>query len=304
MKTIFIYKNNTPDSEETARKIGALLTKKGCIIQEKCTDETQLVISVGGDGTFLQAAKASGFKDVPFLGINTGHLGFFQEFSADELELAAETCVSENFELQSYRTIRTLVECGPADAGEAACKSADEASEAACQSADETDETARQSADVQPAASRIFELDPAINDVLIRQNGSSLIHLKLSIGESFIENFSGDGILIASSAGSTAYNYSLGGSIVDPRLRLLQITPMAPVSNVAFRSFTSSLLLPGSEKIVITPDGDKDALIIVDGKERLFSDIRRITAELSPDEIRIVRLPSYSFWDKVREKFL
>ncbi len=264
MKTVFIYKNNQPESEETARKIGQILQEKGCKILDQCTGETDLVVSVGGDGTFLQAAKAANFRSIPFLGINTGHLGFFQEFSAGELELAAETWLSGNYEIQSYRTIRTLVENG----------------------------------------SETLELDPAINDVLIRQNGTSLIHLNLSIGGSYIENFSGDGILIASSAGSTAYNYSLGGGIVDPRLNLLQITPLAPVSNVAFRSFTSSLLLPDSEKIVITPDGDTDALVIVDGKDKLFTDIRKITVELSPDEIRIVRLPSYSFWNKVREKFL
>ena len=59
-----------------------------------------------------------------------------------------------------------------------------------------------------------------------------------------IEKFSGDGILVATSAGSTAYNYSLGGSIVDPRLKLLQVTPIAPMNTTAYRSFTSSILLP------------------------------------------------------------
>lgn len=264
MKTIYIYKNNTPESAETAGKIGDILRNKGCIIQEECTEETQLVISVGGDGTFLQAAKAADFRDVPYLGINTGHLGFFQEFSADQLELAAETCVSGNYELQSYRTIRTLVET---DAG-------------------------------------IEELTPAINDVLIRQNGSSLIHLRLTIGESHIENFSGDGILIASSAGSTAYNYSLGGSIVDPRLDMLQLTPVAPANNTSYRSFTSSLILPPDEEITIIPDRKKTAMIVADGREYSFDNISKITVTLSKGGVSIVRLPGYDFWGKVKSKFL
>ena len=69
-----------------------------------------------------------------------------------------------------------------------------------------------------------------LNEIVIQGRPSYTVHLHISIDDMPIEKFSGDGILIATPAGSTAYNYSLGGSIVDPRLKLLQVTPIAPVS--------------------------------------------------------------------------
>ena len=88
----------------------------------------------------------------------------------------------------------------------------------------------------------------------IKGSDSYSIHLNISIGGSFIERFSGDGLLIATPAGSTAYNYSLGGSIVDPRLKILQVTPIAPMNTTAYRSFTSSILLPSDLSLGVVPD--------------------------------------------------
>ena len=91
----------------------------------------------------------------------------------------------------------------------------------------------------------IHETDPAVNDVMIRCKGSRMIHLNLYVGDTLIEHFSGDGLLISTAAGSTAYNYSLGGSIVDQRLALLQVTPAASANNTVYRNFTSGIVLPG-----------------------------------------------------------
>ncbi len=154
------------------------------------------------------------------------------------------------------------------------------------------------------SGSESFELSPALNDVSVRHWYSSLIHLKISIGDSLIENFSGDGVLIASSAGSTAYNYSLGGSIVDPRLALLQLTPIAPANNKVYRSFTSSIVLPPQHEIILKPQDHKDAMIIIDGSENSFADIEEVSVSLSENELQIVRLPGYDFWAKVKSKFL
>ena len=67
-----------------------------------------------------------------------------------------------------------------------------------------------------------------LNEIVIKGRHSYSVHLYISIDGVPIEKFSGDGILVATSAGSTAYNYSLGGSIADPRLKLLQVTPRLP----------------------------------------------------------------------------
>ena len=227
-------------------------------------NETEMTIVIGGDGAFLRAVHAIEFSNKPILGINNGHLGFFSDFESSELDKVVEACKSESFTIQKHRIINVELK-----------------------------------GEYGPVS-----LGPALNDVAVKKSGGSLIHLSVSIGDKFIENFSGDGILISSSAGSTAYNYSLGGSIVDPALDLLQLTPMAPANNTAYRSFTSSLLLPSTEKIVISKEDATGASIIIDGEEHVVLGFIEVSISLSDDEIQIVRLPGYSFWNKVKTKFL
>ena len=145
-----------------------------------------------------------------------------------------------------------------------------------------------------------------LNEILIKGEMSRTIHLNLSIGDSFIERFSGDGILVATPAGSTAYNYSLGGSIVDPRLSLLQVTPIAPMNTTAYRSFTSSIIVPPDKSIRINPEssGNQGLLIVSDGLEYLHEGVEEICMEFSDTIVKLLRFENYDFWSKVKSKFL
>lgn len=264
MKHIYIFQNQFNESESTAQRLKTLLKARGLDIAEKFDEKVDFVISIGGDGTFLKALQAIDYKDIPVLGIKTGHLGFFCELANLDNEAIIDIIENGNYTVQRHRTIHCEVY----------------------------------------ANGECIELEPALNDILVKKDSNSMMHLKLYVGDSFIENFSGDGVLIASSAGSTAYNYSLGGSIVDPRLDLLQITPVAPANNAAYRCFLSSLLAPPDQKIIIEPEDKKDAIVISDGMAKHFTDVDKIVIGLSENEIQIVRLPGYDFWGKVKSKFL
>jgi NAD+ kinase len=145
-----------------------------------------------------------------------------------------------------------------------------------------------------------------LNEVVIRGGESRLAHLNIYIGDSFIEQFCGDGIVISTPAGSTAYNYSLGGSIVDPRLDLLQVTPIAPINSTAYRSFTSAILLPSDLSIGVFPEypRSRDILIATDGAEIEHAEIREIRAGFSDDLVTILRFKDYDFWNTVKRKLL
>ncbi len=264
MKNIFIRANDEASSIKTKAELEKLLKDNGFNILPKFSKDSDLVITIGGDGTFLKSFKAINFANIPVLGINTGHLGFYTEFIPSELNKVVDACKSENFTIQTHKTIQTVIE---------------------------TEKGTKL-------------LDPALNDVLVKHFSSSLIHLDLYIGDSFIESFSGDGLLVSSPSGSTAYNYALGGSIIDPRLKLLQITPMAPINNSVYRNFTSSLLAPANEQIVIIPKDTNDAIIITDGSNNSFEGIKKITISISEKEVKIVRLSGFDFWNKVKSKFL
>ncbi len=146
----------------------------------------------------------------------------------------------------------------------------------------------------------------ALNELVIRNTIPRMIHLDMEINHSFIESFSGDGLLISTSTGSTAYNYSAGGSIVDPSLELLQITPLSPSNTNAYRSLTSSIVTAPDSIIEIIPQTqDRSSVQIVrDGFDMPFEEVRKITITSSKDKIQVLRLHNYDFWSKVTSRFL
>ena len=87
---------------------------------------------------------------------------------------------------------------------------------------------------------------------------------------------------------------------------MIQVTPMAPMNSKAFRSFTSSVILPPDMAVSIYPDPDyrNNVLIMVDGVEHLFDNVEDVIVSYSPVEVSLVRLAGYDFWGKVMSKFL
>ncbi len=263
--SIAIYTNEDQYSEETTSGLVTKLESAGFEVTRGLTEDSTLLICIGGDGTTLRAIHSYDFPDVPIVGINTGHLGFFQEIRPDQVDDFIEDFKAGSYTLQPI----TAVE-----------------------------------AEVETMKERF--LFKGVNEIVVRGGNAYSTHLNISIGDSFIEKFSGDGVLIATSTGSTAYNYSLGGSIVDPRLKLLQATPIAPMNTTAYRSFTSSILLPPDLELVIEPENERhhETRIINDGNEHLFTDVQRIQVKLSDTITKLVRFESYDFWNKVKTKFL
>ncbi|MBM7614885.1 NAD(+)/NADH kinase [Alkaliphilus hydrothermalis] len=146
----------------------------------------------------------------------------------------------------------------------------------------------------------------ALNEIVIKGDLSRTVHLDLSVNDQLIQRFSGDGILCATSTGSTAYNYSIGGSIVDPSLQVIQVSPLAPINTNAYRSFTSSVILPSNATIKVNPEYRfEDSIVIVsDGMEHRHNGIVEVSLKLSSLNIKMLRLKGFEFWSKVKEKFL
>ena len=230
----------------------------------------ELIIVIGGDGSFLRTLELYDFPEAPFVGFNTGHLGFFQELHSDDVDEFIELYLSGRFGQQRYRTVFGKVE----HAGGA--------------------RTMR-----------------GLNEISIKAADAKTAHLDIYIGENLVEKFSGDGVVISTPAGSTAYNYALGGSIVDPRLELLQLTPIAPVNTTAYRSFTSGIVLPPGFSIRVFPDPDHaddeighEILVAIDGNEERVSAFRYIEVGLSEQSVTLLRFKNYEFWNTVKKKLL
>ena len=121
-----------------------------------------------------------------------------------------------------------------------------------------------------------------------------------------VQNFSGDGLIVSTSTGSTAYNYAASGSIIDPSINVMQITPLAPINTNAYRSFTSSIICSKDSIVKIAPEYrfEDSILIVVDGVEYQFKQIVDISTFVSDLKVKLLRMSNYEFWSRVTEKFL
>ncbi|MBK5246909.1 MAG: NAD(+)/NADH kinase [Peptostreptococcaceae bacterium] len=264
-RKICIFRNGTQVSMKTQKILKCKLESNGFSVHTKFCEDAELIVCIGGDGAFLQTVHELNFPHIPIIGINTGHLGFFQEIQPNQLDDFILNYKQGKYSIQLLSTVKATT-----------------------------------TIDGKEVVHR------GLNEIIIRGDMSYSIHLNISIGGSFIERFSGDGILVATPAGSTAYNYSLGGSIVDPRLNLLQLTPIAPMNTTAYRSFTSSILLPTDSSLGIEPEYTKNhgLQILVDGTQYSYGDIEHISIGVSTKEVKLLRFETYDFWSKVKSKFL
>lgn len=266
-KNVYIYANDSAVSKKTEQKLHQKLDNTGFTVLSDFKPDADLLVCIGGDGTFLEAIHKFNFPTMPIIGINTGHLGFFQEILPSQLDDFIFNYTQNKYAIQHLSTVSISVKTNEG----------------------------------------IF-YHVGLNEIVIKGNSTYSIHLNISIGGSFIERFSGDGLLIATPAGSTAYNYSLGGSIVDPRLKILQVTPIAPMNTTAYRSFTSSILLPSDLSLGIVPDVTKDESSIIsvvcDGYTTEYADVESIEVTFSDILVNLMRFEDYDFWTKVKNKFL
>ena len=146
-----------------------------------------------------------------------------------------------------------------------------------------------------------------LNEILVRGQFSHVSQFSVSIDATKVQDFSGDGILVSTPVGSTAYNYSLDGALVSPDLDVLQLTPVAPMNTNAYRCFHSSILLPASETIRIQGIGRSTRGTIIlsfDGRTHEFSNVEYVDVTQSDKEIHLIRHKNYDYWQKLSSKLL
>ncbi len=155
--------------------------------------EADFVISMGGDGTFLEAARRVGNKEIPILGVNMGRLGFLADISPDEIESIIEAIYQNNYHTEARSII--AVEC--TDAG----------------------------------GHNLTGYPYALNEVaILKHDNSSMISIRVDINGEYLTTYQADGLIINTPTGSTGYALSVGGPIIVPQSGTFGITPVAPHS--------------------------------------------------------------------------
>ena len=202
MKHFLIYTNHHKDPKrETTYRIKAYLESKGqkCSIvtnpdgtvieEEDISKDAFCMIVLGGDGTMLRAACDTKKGSIPLIGVNMGTLGYMTEVEPDHLEEALSKLISGDFEMESRMMLH---------------------------------------GSVTKSTGEVYD-DRALNDIVISRSGSlKLIKIDLYVNGKLLNAYHADGIIVTTPTGSTGYNLSAGGPIVNPIAKMIMITPICP----------------------------------------------------------------------------
>lgn len=144
----------------------------------------------------------------------------------------------------------------------------------------------------------------SLNDIVIRDKDLNTAHFSLYVDNNLLENFVGDGILVSTSIGSTAYNLSFGGSIVYGTLHTLQITPIAPLNSKVYRTLQNSVIIPEDKEIKMIPTSNTNFVISIDGENKIYKNVLEIKTRIGSKKIFCLRMNEYNYSDIIYEKFL
>ncbi len=237
---------------------------------------TDLLVVLGGDGTFLRAARAVSEVDVPLLGINLGKVGFLSKAEAADFETVLGLIADGDFRIDERMAIEGRILRGAGRFHEGAGRIA------------------------RPVPTGKETRHFALNDVVVARGSLARVcRLDVEIDDSHLATFIADGLIVASPTGSTGYSFSAGGPIVDPVSRNLIVTPIA-----AYLSAIRSVVASPSQVVRCTIVDAHEALVSIDGREDLpvaVGDVVEVRAVERP--IRLVEpRGSQPFWDLLRHK--
>lgn len=280
MECFYLIANNIKDRDlKISGMISDYLTENGkkCIIHAADTNrhgsytqvnavpgEVDCIIVLGGDGTLIQAAHDMVSRDLPLLGVNLGTLGFLADVEVDSLIPSLRSLLDGEYETEK----RMMLDGRVTTAGGS-------------------------------------KESVALNDIVINRYGRlRIIEYKLYVNERYLSSYRADGVIVSTPTGSTGYNLSAGGPIVEPRARMMVITPICPHT-----LNTRSIVLSAEDSVRIevvrgNSGGEQMAETTFDGRDSILMNAGdSVCVAPSGKTTRIVRIHKESFITTLGRKF-
>lgn len=227
-------------------------------------NNASIIVSVGGDGAFLQAVRKSGFRqDAIYVGITrTGESGLYCDFDLDNFDEMLHSLMHEELEVRRFPVIKARINDG---------------TEYHC-----------------------------LNEVSIRSTIVKTIVIDVLIDDVYFETFRGDGLIVSTPTGSTGYNKSAYGAVIDPLIASYQVSEVASLNNNQYRTLGSSFVLSKDRKLTLNvqPTGNDHPIISLDNEAHPITKISSLEVDMDETVIKTVKLKNNSFWDRVRRTFL
>jgi len=236
------------------------LGEQGGLQKTQLAAKADVLLVLGGDGTMLNAARLAGERGIPILGVNMGGLGFLTEVRLDNLYPSLERVFANDFVLDERLMLKTHVH--------------------------RHGETVAQGV--------------VLNDMVISKGTlARMIELKIAIQGQFVTNLRGDGLIVSTPTGSTAYSLSAGGPIINPAVQSLMLTPICP-HTLTHRP----LIVPGNVEIEVTlTSRDDGAMATLDGQVGIaMTQGDTAVVQTSEHRTRLIRFPESHYYEVLREK--
>jgi len=223
--------------------------------------KSDLIVTLGGDGTFLGVCRLATLKSAPLFGVNMGHLGFLTQFLKNDIPSFLPLALSEKLPIM----------------------------------------------DIPLNSIKVYRSKKCVfkgfffNDAVITKNDiSRIFRLELTADDDHVYDLSGDGLIISSPVGSTAYSLAAGGPIVHPQMDCFILTPICPHS-LNHRP----LVIPSTFNLKVFPVGDERALALTLDGQQMFEVHPSDMIEINHRGRRNVKLlckPNHSFFNTLKEK--
>jgi NAD+ kinase len=240
------------------------LTEAGIkVLPEDQVAQADLVIAVGGDGTMLYAGGLTRENDIPLLGINRGRLGFLADVTTDDMLTSVDHILAGDYTIESRLMLNA--------------------------------ELQRANGEVVTAI--------AFNDVVLQRSETGrMVDFETSVAGQFVNTHSGDGLIVATPTGSTAYALSCGGPIVEPHLDAMVVVPICP------HTLTDRPIVIASSQPIRIRLLDREqtaAAVAIDGHSiGPISSDDTLTISAAENRIRLIHPPGYDFYGILRSKLL
>jgi len=268
VNTIGIYSNERKDPtgeylEKTIKFLEEALpeAKLKRVLDKEDMEPFDLLLVLGGDGTLLSAARLSYGFNVPLLGVNIGYLGFMTGVDLNGLKNALVNIDNGNYKIEDRMML---------------------------------------------TASLLFEGKEksynALNDIVIHKGAlGNIIYFELYVDNDFANSYRGDGIIITTPTGSTAYNLSASGSIMYPTVEAIGVTAICP-HTFGIRN----LILSSNQEVKINiGKGDENFFLSIDGQVNLgISEDTEVIIKKAEWPTKILRLDDYDYFDVLRKKLI
>ena len=225
-----------------------------------------ILITIGGDGTLLSGFHrfAHQLDTIRFIGVHTGRLGFYTDWREYEMESLVDSLINDDGAYVAYPVLDV---------------------------------------DVLYKDGQQESHFLALNESTIQKVGSTFV-CDVYINDHHFERFRGDGICVSTPTGSTGYNKSVGGAVLHPSLKALQMAEIASINNRVFRTLSSPLVIAKDEEIILKSFGEQDILITLDHMNLTEKNVAEVHLKIADESVRFARYRHMDFWNRVSDSFI